>query len=126
MSFKKIVIGILAAIGLLYLLMIVYANLFVDCHHVSSGVAGSPDGKYIVEHYVKVCESEPPIIQVLVGEKNSSTRKLVFSAIATSTLPIRIEWRSGNELQISHARSIEPTTADQNYDHVRISYSNHE
>ena len=119
---KKIIIGILSAIGLFYVVSTIYFSVFSDCYTIRKGLVASPDGNYVAEHYQKVCETKPSVIKIWLGKHKSDTQTLIFSSIATTTENIQMSWLSDKELYIIYPGALNPTTTNNSVDNVYINF----
>ena len=119
---KKIIIGIFAVIGFLYVLMTIYVTTFVDCRHPVTGETISPNSEYKANYYIEVCDETPPRIQVLIGKINENLQMVVFSSLATTTDKVSLTWRSDTNLLIKYPEALNPDTIHQSMNNVYISY----
>ena len=118
---KKLTIGTLSVLGAFYLDNLLLFS-FTDCQRLVVSQINSPDGKYEVSYYQEICESKPQEVTVWLGESGSSTKRLMFSAIVTTTEKLNITWQTNFDLLITYPEALEPITIDVNYEHLRIKY----
>ena len=119
---KKIIIGILSALGLFYISFTIFFSVFSDCYTMRKGLVTSPDGEYVAEYYQEVCEDEPSEIKIWLGKQKSDTRTLIFSSIATTTEKIEMSWPGERELRITYPGALNPTNTNSSVDDINITF----
>ena len=119
---KKVVIVVFALIGVIYALFVLYVNFFVNCYTVEKGLIVSPDGKYEVRYDQEICDNYPTEINIWLGERNSKTKQLIFSSLATSTEEIHLAWKNVLNLHVSYPETLKPTTLNSEVDDVYIDF----
>ncbi len=106
----------------MYLAFILYFSIFNDCYNKLQEQVYSPDGKYKVRYFTETCESKPSEIKIWLGESNSDTSLLIFSAIATTTNKIQLTWVNNHELKVIYPGALDPTTINAKPKNVFIKY----
>ena len=118
---KKLIIGTLSVLGTFYLVSLLFIS-FTDCHQLVISEINSPDTKYEVSYYQETCDSSPQKITVWLGERNSNTKLLIFSAVTTTTEKLKLSWISQDELLVSYPSALQPTTINVTHDNIFIKY----
>jgi len=118
---KKITIGTLSVLGAFYLVSLLFIS-FTDCHQLIVSEINSPDTKYEVSYYQETCDTSPQKVTVWLGERNSNTKLLIFSAIATTTEKLELSWVNNYELLVTYPGALQPTTIDVTHDNISIKY----
>jgi len=113
---KKIAIGLLAVIGLIYVLVTIDVNSS-DCYDIQKAVVTSPDGQYEAKYNQNICGSKPTRMEIFVGGRRSRRSALVFSALATTTEQVQLTWEDNSHLTVAYPESMAPTyTNDRVFD----------
>jgi hypothetical protein len=132
-NWKKILIGSLAAVGALYLFMLVMVSFVAepDCTVYPVRREPSPGGRFTVVLEHRECRSNRGIAaEVWVSEQGSRTSSGVFRSPASIEIGsgryLKVEpvwaWLSETELQITYPRGVTPTSGEGVYGNVKVVY----
>jgi hypothetical protein len=119
-QWSKVGVGLLAAIGGLFVLMMIYTNAFMDCLNERKAVAYSPSGEFSAEVILAQCKGRPDHVRVWLKKTAEKTEHQLLEAISTTTNPISISWVEEQELQITYPRALSIVYTDDVDEDVRI------
>ena len=103
----RVLVGVLAAIGVFYVAMLVMIS--IGCTSTNSAIVPSPSGAFVAYVKQSECHGRPPQTEVWVGRTGSRTFETVLLADAKpdgsggfARIPVRIAWSDADELQVYH------------------------
>ena|SRR3990172_7321614 len=131
---KKIILGVLAAVGIFYIGFSIYTAFFasIDCTTYRVAKIPSPGKKYLVKQEKRECRSQPGVDMIVwVLEKTREAEQPAFVAPATvvdsgagKPMPVEIgiKWISDTELLITYPQGVTPKSAVDKMGDVAITY----
>jgi hypothetical protein len=123
-SLKKIIIGILAIIGAIYLILLASLYSSSDCRYYLKSAASSPDDKYLATYEHRICQSEPDSISVRLDKVDNSISYIILSAESADVQKINLTWLNNNELEITYPFSLAPGSPvhDKEFGEIYVKY----
>jgi hypothetical protein len=111
---KKIIIGILATLGLAVVLLNLLVAIKPDCKHILKSAATSSDDRYTVSVYRLECEGKPARIEVRLSGSDQLNGRIIFSAEPKQTENIEVEWVNQKKILITYPFSLTPEHISKN------------
>lgn len=105
---KKIIIGILATLGLAVVLLNLLVAIKPDCKHILKSAATSSDDRYTVSVYRLHCEGKPARIEVRLSGSDQLNGRIIFSADPKQNENIEAKWVNQNKILITYPFSLTP------------------
>jgi hypothetical protein len=123
MKIPKVIIYVLAVIGLVY----VFQRAFISfgpislCETSNIGVAMSPSKQHVAELEIRKCDDKPePIIQLVMSNPSKPNQGQSVAIGIASTTDLDLTWLSGNRLQVAYPLSFELTQQPSEIDGIEI------
>jgi hypothetical protein len=133
--FFQIVVVTLAGLGLFYIGALAFVHLTdPDCTSSVVRSVQSPGRRFLAEYEVRTCRSSPNVesyVLLSAGPERARSRWAAFAGpgsmgIGTSGLetpvPLGIEWKSDDELEISFPEGIRPLSSEGIKNGVKVIY----
>ena len=105
-SILKVVVGFFAVIGIVFIVITVYLNVFsFDCIYSEPAQAISPNGEYFAVYEQTDCrrDREKSHSQVVMGKRGVRERTVLLDIRGTSQ--VGLTWNTDHELLVTYPRS---------------------
>jgi hypothetical protein len=124
----RVLVGVLAAIGVFYIAMLVMFST-IGCMSTDSAIVPSPSGAFVAYIKERECRGRPPQTGIWVGRADSHTFGSVFLADAKpddnggfTKVAVRIAWSDADELQVYYPWALSFQSRVDDAEGVKVAY----